>query len=110
MIKIRASQINGCAFCIAMHSEDALKLGESSRRIFALSAWHESHLFSEEERAVLQFTEEVTRIYEKGVSDGTYDKVINLFGEEMTAQMIILIVTINSWNRITVSTKQIYKK
>ena len=110
LVKTRASQLNGCAYCLDMHTEDALKLGESSRRIFALSVWHESHLFTEEERAILQLTEEVTRIYEKGVSDETYNNVVNLFGEKMTAQIIMLIVTINAWNRIAVSTKLIYKE
>lgn len=110
LIKIRASQLNGCAFCVDMHTEDAIKSGESMRRIFALSVWHESHLFSEEERAVLQLTEEVTRISEKGVTDETYNKVIELFGDKLTAQIIMIIVTINSWNRISVSTKLIYKE
>lgn len=110
LIKIRASQLNGCAFCVDMHTEDAIKSGESMRRIFALSVWHESHLFSEEERAVLQLTEEVTKISEKGVTDETYNKVIELFGDKLTAQIIMIIVTINSWNRISVSTKLIYKE
>jgi len=110
LIKMRASQINGCAYCLDMHTEDALRLGESPRRIFALSVWNESHLFSEEERALLQLTEEVTRISEKGVTDETYQKSITIFGEQKTAQIIMLIITINSWNRIAVSTKQIFKE
>jgi len=110
LIKIRASQINGCAYCLDMHTEDALKLGESARRIFAVAVWHESHLFSEEERALLQLTDEVTKIWEKGVTDETYGKAVKFFGETMTAQIIMLIVTINSWNRIAVSAKQIYKE
>ena len=110
LIKIRASQINGCAYCVDMHTEEALKSGESPRRIFAISVWHESHLFTEEERAVLQLTEEVTRIHEKGVSDETYERVVNLFGEQAVAQLIMLAVIINSWNRIAVSTRQIFKK
>lgn len=110
LIKIRASQINGCAYCVDMHTEEALKSGESPRRIFAISVWHESHLFTEEERAVLQLTEEVTRIHEKGVSDETYERVVNLFGEQTVAQLIMLAVIINSWNRIAVSTRQIFKK
>lgn len=109
LIKMRASQLNGCAYCMDMHTEDAVKLGESPRRIFALSVWHESHLFSEEERALLQLTEEVTKISEKGVTDETYNKVVELFGDKITAQVIMLIVIINSWNRMAVSTKQIYK-
>ncbi|MCC6448613.1 MAG: carboxymuconolactone decarboxylase family protein [Chitinophagaceae bacterium] len=109
LIKMRASQINGCAYCLDMHTEDALKLGEKPRRIFALSVWHESHLFSEKERVLLQLTEEVTKISEIGVTDETYKKVIDLYGEQMTAQIIMLIVTINAWNRIAVSTRLIYK-
>lgn len=110
LIKMRASQINGCAYCLDMHTEDALKLGESARRIFALSVWHESHLFSEKERVLLQLTEEVTKISEKGVTDETYKKSIDIFGEQLTAQIIMLIITINCWNRIAVTTKLIYKK
>ncbi|MCC7332126.1 MAG: carboxymuconolactone decarboxylase family protein [Flavobacteriales bacterium] len=109
LIKMRASQINGCAYCLDMHTEDALKYGETQRRIFALPVWYESHLFSEEERALLQITEEVTNISEKGVTDATYKKAIELFGENKTAQIIMLIITINSWNRIAVSTRLIYK-
>lgn len=110
LIKMRASQINGCAYCLDMHTEDALKLGESARRIFALSVWRESHLFTEEERAVLQLTEEVTLVHKKGVTDETYAAVVHHFGEKVTAQLIMLIVTINAWNRIAVSTHLIYKK
>lgn len=108
LIKIRASQINGCAFCIDMHTQEAIARGESARRIFALSAWKESPLFTEEERAVLQLTEEVTLISEDGVADDTYDKIVQFFGEHGVAQLIMQIVVINSWNRITVSTKQIF--
>ncbi|MCC6601352.1 MAG: carboxymuconolactone decarboxylase family protein, partial [Crocinitomicaceae bacterium] len=74
LIKIRASQINGCAYCVDMHTEDAMKLGETARRIFAIAVWHESHLFSEEESALLQLTEEVTEIHKCGVTDDTYSK------------------------------------
>jgi AhpD family alkylhydroperoxidase len=79
MIKIRASQINGCAYCIDMHTQEALKLGEKQRRIFALSAWKESPLFTEEERAVLQLTEEVTMISKHGVGNETYNNVLKFF-------------------------------
>lgn len=109
LIKIRASQINGCAYCIDMHTEDAIKLGESARKIFALSVWHESHLFSEEERAILKLTEEVTKILEKGVTDETYKKAVDLFGEKMIAQIIMQIIIINAWNRIAISCKLVYK-
>ncbi len=110
LIKIRASQINKCAYCLDMHTEDAIKLGESERRIYLLSAWKESPVFSEEEKAVLQLTEEATNIAENGVSDATYNNVINHFGEKITAQIIMLIVVINSWNRIAIATRMIYKK
>lgn len=109
LIKIRASQINGCAYCIDMHTQESLKLGETPRRIFALSAWKESPLFTEEERSVLQLTEEVTLISEGGVSDDTYNKVLNFFGENILAQIIMQIIIINSWNRIAVATEQIFE-
>jgi len=108
MIKIRASQINGCAYCIDMHTQEALEIGETQRRIFALSAWKESPLFTEGERIVLQLTEEVTLISKDGVSDDTYDKVINAYGKNGLAQLIMQIIIINSWNRIAVSTKQVF--
>jgi AhpD family alkylhydroperoxidase len=110
LIKTRTSQINGCAYCVDMHTEDAIKLGESARRLFALAVWKESHLFSEGERAVLQLTEEVTLLSKEGVTDETYDRVVSIFGEKVTAQLIMQIVVINAWNRITVPTRSIYKQ
>src|SRR6476469_904243 len=109
LIKTRASQLNGCAYCVDMHTEDAIKLGESERRLFALAVWKESHLFSEAERAALQLTEEVTLISKEGVTDETYDHVVAIFGEQQTAQLIMQIVVINAWNRIAVSSRMIYK-
>lgn len=109
MIKILASQINGCAYCIDMHTEEALKIGETARRIFALSAWRESHLFTEEEKAVLKLTEEVTEMPRDGVSDEAYESVLKFYGENGLAQIIMQIIIINSWNRIAVSTHQIFK-
>jgi len=109
LIKIRASQLNGCAYCVDMHTEHAMKLGESERRIFALPVWKESHLFTDEERAVFELTDEVTLIAAHGVRNITYDTIVNLFGEKITAQIIMQIVLINSWNRIAVSIKMIYK-
>ena len=110
LIKIRASQINNCAYCLDMHTEDAIKLGESERRIYLLSAWKESHLFTDEEKAVLQLTEEVTNISIDGVNEGTYQNSVEYFGEKVTAQIIMLIVVINAWNRIAIATKMIYKQ
>lgn len=86
-----------------MHSHDARKLGETEQRIYVLSAWREAkNLFTEAEQAILELTEEVTLISEHGVSDDVYNKVIQLFGEKVTAQLYMAIITINVWNRIGV--------
>jgi AhpD family alkylhydroperoxidase len=110
LIKVRASDLNGCAYCIDMHTQEALKEGESTRRLFAVAAWKESPLFTEAERAVLQLTDEVTVISNGGVSDHTYDEVMRHFGENGTAQIIMQIIIINSWNRIAISTNQIFEE
>jgi AhpD family alkylhydroperoxidase len=103
MIKIRASQINGCAYCLNMHARDARNLGEAEQRIYLLSAWRDAPIFTEEERLMLEMTEEITLIHRRGLSDEVYQRSIALFGEEKTAQIIMTIVTINAWNRIMVS-------
>jgi len=106
LIKIRASQINGCAYCVDSHSHDALKLGESLQKVLLISAWREAkNIFSEEERLLFRMTEEITLIHEHGLSDETYRKAIDVFGEEKTAQIIMAIITINAWNRIGVATE-----
>lgn len=105
LIKIRASQINNCAFCIDMHTKDALKFGETQQRIFVLSAWREaSYLFSDEEQVVLAMTEEITNISQNGLSEATYTKATTIFSDNHIAAIIMAIVTINAWNRIAVST------
>lgn len=104
LIKIRASQINACAFCLDMHTKDALKLGISQQKIFLLNAWKETNLFNDEEKAVLALTEEVTLIHQSGVSNETYDRLLQHFDENQIAQLVMAIVTINSWNRIAIST------
>lgn len=109
LIKIRASQINGCAFCINMHTSDALKQGETSQRIFLLNAWKETALFTEEERIILAITEEVTLINQNGLSDKTYQQAEQLFDENYIAQIIMAVVTINAWNRIAISTNKTVK-
>jgi AhpD family alkylhydroperoxidase len=109
LLKLRASQINGCAYCVDMHTTDALKMGETPRRLFAVSAWIESPLFSEEERVVLQMTEELTLIHRHGLSKETYDRAISTFGDHYTAQLIMAIATINAWNRIAVSTHLVFE-
>ncbi|MGX1640824.1 carboxymuconolactone decarboxylase family protein [Sphingobacterium sp. NPDC055431] len=106
LIKIRASQINGCAFCINMHTTDALKQGETAQRIFLLNAWKETGLFTEEEKIILAITEEVTLISQNGLSDETYRKAEQLFDGNQIAQIIMAVVTINAWNRIVISTKK----
>ncbi|MBC7934696.1 MAG: carboxymuconolactone decarboxylase family protein [Rhizobacter sp.] len=104
LIKIRASQINGCPFCIDMHTKDAIKGGETSRRIFLLNAWRETDLFTEEEKLVLAMTEEVTLISNGGLTANTCGKLTGLFGKVYIAQLLMMIVTINAWNRIAIST------
>ena len=103
LIRIRASQINGCGYCIDYHTGDALKQGETAQRLFAISAWWETPFFTEEEQAVLKLTEEVTNISNHGVSDETYERALKHLGEKKLAQAIFVIVTINSWNRIAIS-------
>ncbi|KYP15433.1 carboxymuconolactone decarboxylase family protein [Flavihumibacter sp. CACIAM 22H1] len=105
LIKIRASQINGCAFCIDMHTRDALAHGETTQRIFLLNAWKETSFFTEEEKTVLAITEEVTLINQQGLTNTTYEKALRFFTREIIAEIIMAIVTINSWNRIVVSTR-----
>ncbi len=104
MIKIRASQINGCAYCIDMHTEDARALGETEKRIYAISAWRESPLFTDEERALLKATEEITNISSRGLTEETYNELAKYFDGRAIADVIMINITINSWNRIAVST------
>lgn len=105
LLKIRASQINGCAFCINMHTKEARKNGETEQRIYLLNAWKEvSGLYTEEERIILALTEEMTLITQGGVSDETYKKAIAAFDEHYVAQLMIAIISINSWNRFCVAT------
>ncbi|MBE9597804.1 carboxymuconolactone decarboxylase family protein [Pedobacter sp. MC2016-24] len=107
LIKIRASQINGCAFCIHMHTTDARKQGETEQRIYLLNAWKEVHgLYTAEERAVLALTEEMTCIANGGVSDETYKNAGAFFDDNQLAQIMMAIVTINGWNRIAIATQQ----
>lgn len=104
LIKIRASQINGCAFCIDMHTKDALKQGESAQRIFLLNAWREVFdLYTKEERTILALTEAVTLIHQEGIPADLYAEARATFDEHYLSQVIMAIVTINSWNRIAIS-------
>ena len=104
LIKIRASQINGCAYCLDMHTKDARRLGETEQRIYTLSAWRETPFFTEEERAILALVEEVTEISKGHVKDETYAAAAKVLDEQTIAQVIMATIVINSWNRIGIST------
>jgi AhpD family alkylhydroperoxidase len=104
MIRMRASQINGCTFCIDMHTRDARKAGETERRIYALNAWRETPFFTEEERAILALTEAVTLISKAGVPSEVYEQAIKILGEQKTLQVIMGASIINAWNRLGIST------
>lgn len=105
LIRIKASQINGCAYCVDAHSRDALKAGHSQQKVFLVSAWKEAGtIFTEKERLILQMTEEITQISKQGLAEETYSQAIEVFGEVKTAEIIMVIITINAWNRIGVST------
>ena len=106
LLKVRASQINGCAYCINMHTTDARKGGESEKRLYLLNAWRESSHFTDEEKIVLSMTEEITYIHRSGLSDTTYNKAIGIFGPNYTAQLIVAIATINAWNRIVTALRK----
>jgi len=107
LIKIRASQMNGCAYCINMHTQDALKDGETAARLFLLDAWRETESYSSEERIILAITEEVTFIHKHGLSDKTYDEAKKIFDDNYIARIIMAVVTINGWNRIAISTQKL---
>jgi AhpD family alkylhydroperoxidase len=104
LIKIRASQINGCAFCIDMHTKEARKAGETEQRIYALNAWRDTPFFSAEERAILALTEEVTLIHNH-VKEETYTAAAAVLDEKYLADVILAIITINVWNRIGITTQ-----
>ena len=106
LIKIRSSQINGCAFCIDKHTKEARKAGETEQRIYSLNAWRNTSFFSEEERAILALTEEVTLI-SNHVTDETYEQAAKVLGKTHLAQVILAIITINVWNRIGIATSLI---
>lgn len=104
LVKIRASQLNGCAFCINMHTKDLRTMGEEEKRIYLLDAWKEAQFYTEKEKAALELTEVVTKISDRGVPDETYERVRKQFNEKEFVALIVLINTINSWNRIAIST------
>jgi AhpD family alkylhydroperoxidase len=105
LVRIRASQLNGCAYCIDMHSKDARKLGETEQRIYALPAWRETPFFTARERVALAFTESVTELASTHVPDADYEPVAREFSPAEAAALVGLLVAINAWNRIGVATR-----
>jgi AhpD family alkylhydroperoxidase len=105
LVRIRASQLNGCAYCIDMHTKDARKLGETEQRIYALPAWRETPFFTARERVALAFTESVTRLASTHVPDADYEPVAREFSPAEAAALVGLLVAINAWNRIGVATR-----
>ena len=102
LVKIRASQINGCAYCFDMHTKDAIAIGESEQRLHLLAAWQEAPFYSPRERAALAWCESLTQISQSGVPDKNYDEVKSLFSDKEIAELTLTIIAINSWNRLAV--------
>ncbi|HEY3557136.1 MAG TPA: carboxymuconolactone decarboxylase family protein [Kribbella sp.] len=106
LIKVRASMLNGCAYCLNMHTTDALKEGETSQRLFGLAAWRDSSFYDDRERAALALTDAVTILERTGVPDDVWDAVLEQFGEEGAANVLLAIGTINLWTRLNVATRR----
>ena len=107
LVKLRASQINGCAYCVDMHSLDAHAAGETQQRLFALPVWQESPFFSERERAALLWTEQLTLLAVDHVPDAAFEQVRPHFTDEELANLTLVIATINAWNRFGVSFRDV---
>jgi AhpD family alkylhydroperoxidase len=105
LVKLRASVLNGCAFCVDMHSRDAIAQGEDTRRLFAVAAWHDAPFFSDRERAALALTDAVTRLEPGGVPDAVWDAAAAAFDEEDLAALLAAIIGINAWNRVAIPTR-----
>jgi AhpD family alkylhydroperoxidase len=103
LVKVRASQINGCAFCIDMHTRDARAQGETEERLYLLDAWHEAPLYSDRERAALAWTEAVTLVAQTHVPDSVYEEARRKFDEAELVKLTVLIGAINAWNRLAIS-------
>ena len=110
LVKLRASQINGCAFCIAMHTDEALRDGEPAERLTMLDAWEESTLYSDRERAALAWVEELTLIADSGASKESFDALKGHFNEEEIGWLTLAAVMINSWNRLAISSRSRYDR
>ncbi len=107
MVRVRASQINGCAFCIDMHTKEARAAGESEQRLYALDAWRETPFFSEREQAALEWTEAVTRVSERHVPDEVYERAREQFTEKELVELTMAVVATNGWNRLAISTRAV---
>ena len=108
LVLMRVSQINGCAFCLDMHSKDARAAGETEQRLYVLPAWRETRLYSERERIALAWAEELTALASHdAVSDALYEQASQLFEEAALVDLTLLVVTINSWNRINIAARTI---
>ncbi len=107
LVKMRASQINGCAYCLDMHSKDARADGETEQRLYGLSAWRETPYFSERERAALEWTESLTLVAETNVPDDVYERVRAQFSEDELAHLNLAVVAINGWNRLNVAARTV---
>jgi AhpD family alkylhydroperoxidase len=105
LIKMRASQINGCAYCLDMHSKDLRAIGETEQRIYSLDAWAECPYYTDRERAALAWTDAVTRVSETHVPDEVYDQVKDHFSEKELADLTLAVATINAWNRLAISAR-----
>jgi AhpD family alkylhydroperoxidase len=105
LLKMRASQINGCAYCIDMHSKDARALGESEQRLYELNAWRETPFYTDRERAALEWTESLTLVSQTHVPDEVYESVKKHFTEKEIVDLSILVSVINMWNRLVISTR-----
>src|SRR5919199_1307617 len=107
LVRVRASQINGCAFCIDMHTKEAWAASESEQRLYALDAWRETPFFSEREQAALEWTEAVTRVFEGHVPDEVYERAREQFTEKELVDLTMAVVAINGWNRLATSTRAV---
>jgi AhpD family alkylhydroperoxidase len=103
LIRTRASQINGCAYCLDMHTKDARAAGETEQRLYTLSAWRETPFFTDRERAALEWTEAVTQICGNHVSDALYERVRQYFGDKELVDLTMAVIAINGWNRLAIA-------
>lgn len=107
LVRIRASQINGCVFCIDIHTIDARTAGETEQRIYALSAWEEAPFFTERERAALEFTEAVTLVHDGHIPDDVFRRTQKVFGDEQLSHLLFVIVAINGYNRLAIAQRRV---